>query len=465
MTPFRTLRTPCVVLFAVVAAAISSPAQTFTNLATFDITDGAYPTALVQAPDGNFYGTTLGGGIGGVGGWGTIFKITPSGNLTTVVKFDGTDGGGPQGLVLAANGDFYGLTYFADGSHTTFFELKSGSLTTLSTGIGSPAGLIQDYVDGNFYGTAPPGGVYGGAVFALTPGGAASTLHTFCQTKGCPDGNDPVVGLIQGADRFLYGTTLSGGSNPLCEDNIGCGTFFKIGTAGHLTTFDVFNSTDGEGPTSALIQATDGNFYGTSGGGKNGRGQIYKITPEGSLTSLYSFSGIGGPSHAALIQGTDGNFYGTTPGIGAGGECSGSNCGMIFQLTPGGTFTVLHEFTKTDGMNPLVGLVQGTDGSFYGTTNGFNGQHLYGTVFRLSLGLAPFVKTVPAAAYTGAQIFILGTDLNGATKVTFNGKVAAFTVVSPTEISATVPGSATTGTVEVTTPTGTLSSNVVFLVL
>jgi hypothetical protein len=104
--------------------------------------------------------------------------------------------------------------------------------------------------------------------------------------------------------------------------------------------------------------------------------------------------------------------------------------------------------------------VQGTDGNIYGTTGGTDGLHLYGTVFKLSLGLAPFLKTVPTAAYPRTRIFILGTELTGATAVSFNDKAAAFTVVSATEITATVPKGSTTGTVEVTTPSGTLSSNI-----
>ncbi len=133
-------------------------------------------------------------------------------------------------------------------------------------------------------------------------------------------------------------------------------------------------------------------------------------------------------------------------------------------MTPTGALTTLHSFDKTDGVYPSGGLVQGTDGNLYGTTTGNIGLHLYGTVFKLSLGLPPFVKMVPTAAYPGKTIFILGTDLTGATAVSFNGKAGAFTVVSATEITATVPKGSTTGTVEVTIPSGSLSSNIPFRV-
>jgi uncharacterized repeat protein (TIGR03803 family) len=158
------------------------------------------------------------------------------------------------------------------------------------------------------------------------------------------------------------------------------------------------------------------------------------------------------------VQATDGNFYGTTYDNGINGY------GTIFQLTPSGTLTTLLSFDKTVGVYPTGGLVQGTDGNFYGTTGGTDGLHLYGTVFKLSLGLPPFVKMVPTAAYPGTTIFILGTDLTGATAVSFNGKAALFTVVSPTEITAMVPKGSTTGAIEVNTPGGTLSSNIPFRV-
>jgi uncharacterized repeat protein (TIGR03803 family) len=171
-----------------------------------------------------------------------------------------------------------------------------------------------------------------------------------------------------------------------------------------------------------------------------------------------------GPT-AALVQATDGNFYGTTA-YGGNGEPQGcqNGCGTIFKITPAGALTTLHSFDKTDGMFPSGGLVQGTDGNLYGTTTGAIGLHLYGTVFKLALGLPPFVKTVPTAAYPGATVFILGTELTGATAVTFNGAAAAFTIVSATEITATVPVGSTTGTVVVTTPSESLASNVAFRV-
>jgi uncharacterized repeat protein (TIGR03803 family) len=159
-----------------------------------------------------------------------------------------------------------------------------------------------------------------------------------------------------------------------------------------------------------------------------------------------------------LVQATDGNFYGTTSL--AGGLVA---YGTVFKLTPAGILTTLHVFDNTDGNQPLGGLVQGTNGIFYGTTN-TGGTESYGTVFSVSRCLEPFVKTVPSSGKVGTNIIILGNNLTGATSVTFNGAAAPFTVVGGSEIKTAVPTGATTGLVEVTTPKRALKSNVTFRV-
>jgi len=161
----------------------------------------------------------------------------------------------------------------------------------------------------------------------------------------------------------------------------------------------------------------------------------------------------------ALIQATNGIFY----GVGDGGPD-----GTVYSITSGGTLTTLHSFDGTDGENPSGGLVQATNGTFYGTTSqgGAGSQCGYGcgTIFSLSLGLGPFVETLPTSGKVGAAVMILGTNLTGATGVTYNGTAAVFKVVSSSEITTTVPTGATTGEVKVVTPSGTLSSNVSFRV-
>ena len=450
------------VLCAVIA--IGSQAQPFT-LANFNGPNGSAPLGtLVQGTDGNFYGTTFAGGANKVG---TVFKLTPGGTLTTLYSFCArsqcSDGSHPYaGLVLGSDGNLYGTTQYGGPSGGTIFKITpAGALTTLHSftfneGVQPVAGLVQG-TDGNFYGTATGGGTASpaaGTVFRMTRSGAVTVLHSFDVT----DGATPIGTLVQGTDGNFYGTTAAGGGSSSCAG--GCGTVFEITPGGTLTTLHSFDSTDGLALYAGLAQAADGNFYGTTGGGgSNLDGTIYQVTSAGAYTLLDSFDGTDGVQpDPALIQATDGTFYGTTLDGGA------SNEGTIFEFASGGTLTALHSFQGADGKLPVAGLLQATDGAFYGTTSQGGGSGL-GTVFRFSKASGPFVKTVPTAGKVGQSILILGYNLTAATSVTFNGTAATFKVVSATLITATVPSGAKTGTVQVTTPGGTLSSNVPFTVL
>jgi len=448
-----------------VATAMALPGQTFTTLAVFADVPGAHcdhngycsPYAgLVQGTDGNYYGTTS--------GQSSVFQISPEGVLTTVYGFKGAPGVPDVygGVIQATNGDFYGTTLRGgvqqDGS--VFSVSANGALRTLhvfggADGAAPFAGLVQG-TDGNFYGTTSQGGpnvcpstgTTCGTVFKITPGGKLTTLHVFDGS----DGDYPVAGLVQGVDGDFYGAAS--------------GTIFKITSGG---TFTALNSLTG-GASAALVQGTDGNFYGiTAGGGDNSAGTIFEITPTGVLTTLYSFcpqSGCpdGQSPQASLVQGTDGNFYGTTA-YGGNPLCD-SGCGTIYRFTTAGVLTTLHSFDRADGFDCFAPVVQRTDGNFYGTTWAGGGTSLIsGTAYNLSVGLGAFVKTQTASGKVGARVTILGTALTGATSVTFNGTQAAFTVNSTgTAISTTVPASATTGEVQVVTPSGTLASSMQFRV-
>jgi uncharacterized repeat protein (TIGR03803 family) len=354
-------------------------------------------------------------------GCGTIYKITLSGVLTTLHNFSGVVFFGPSGLVQATDGKFFGTT-------------ESGGT--------------------DYYGT----------VFSMNPGGKLTLLHSFDGT----DGQAPFAGLVQGTDGRLYGTTSHEGANGFG------GTVFSITTDGALTTLYSFDGADGSGP-SQLIQGTDGSFYGTttSGGvgpcGNNfGCGMVFKITPTGDLTTLYSFCAAGDPCPdgaepaGVLVQGSDGNFYGTT----FHGGTTYNNGGTVFSITPTGTLRTLHSFCSQngcpDGDMPYGGVIQDTDGNFYGTTS--NGGLGAGTAFSLSVGLGPFIETLPTSGTVGTAVTILGTDLTDVTNVRFNGLESKFTIVSASEITTTVPKGATTGPVRVITPTGKLQSNVPFTV-
>jgi uncharacterized repeat protein (TIGR03803 family) len=388
--------------------------------------DGAHPEAgLIQGSDGNFYGTTA---VGGANYDGTVFKITPGGVLTTLHSFcsqtDITgaclDGSQPErGLVQGADGNFYGTTMlggandgpgFPSGAGTVFKITRAGALTTLYSFCsqtncldgGAPIDLVQGS-DGNFYGTTPFGGANGdGTVFEITPAGVLTTLHSFYGF----DGEIPLAGLIQGSDGNFYGTTIGGGANDSPNSPNGSGTVFKITPAGVLTTLYSFCSEtdstghclDGENPERGLIQGTDGNFYGTTiGGGANyDAGTAFRITPSGVLTTLYSFCTqnltgdcLDGALPDGVIQGSDGNFYGTTADGGV------NRSGTVFSITPGGALTTLYSFCGQtdssgnclDGSAPGAGVIQGSNGNFYGTTavGGASGGESGGTVFELSV--------------------------------------------------------------------------------
>jgi len=468
----------CALLLLLVVTAITSPAQTFTTLHSFGSTDGANSHgALVQATDGNFYGTTY---AGGANDFGTVFKVNTTGAVTTLYSFCAktgcTDGSGPAApLIQAINGNLYGTTYIggANGYGTVFQITTSGTLTTLysfcaqsgcADGAEPTASLVQA-ANGNLYGTTYIGGLNGdGTIFEITPSGTLTTLYSFCAQNDCTDGEGPFGGLVQAANGNLYGTTHLGGAN-------GAGTVFDMTATGTLTTLYSFcaqsGCTDGGGPFAALVQAANGNFYGTTyGGGANAEGTVFQMTPSGTLTTLYSFCALsnctdGSGPFAALIRATNGNFYGTTYSGGASGE------GTIFKVTPTGTLTTLHSFCAqtscTDGEYAQGALVQSTNGTFYGTTEG-GGTNLDGTVFSLSVGLGPFVELQPSSGKVGAAARILGTSLTGATSVSFNGTAAKFTVVSSSEITTTVPAGAVTGFVTVKTPLATLKSNKQFTV-
>jgi uncharacterized repeat protein (TIGR03803 family) len=429
--------------------------QTPITVVTFDVTNGLLPYlgSLVQAANGDLYGTTYEGGANSAG---TIFKLSPAGALTTLHSFDTTDGALPVGsLVLATNGDLYGTTWVGGtGTVGTIFRITpAGVFTSLHSfdstdGAVCSSGLIQA-TNGDLYGATYQGGANSlGTIFKITPAGVFTSLHSFAEAEGAT----PYAGLIQATDGYLYGTAYQGGAN-------GVGTIFKVTLAGVLTTLYSFSGADGAHPYAALVQADNGLFYGSTSTGGIGYGNIFSITPEGTLTSLHTFVVLDGDNpQSKLVQANDGNLYGTTSGGGtAGGD------GTIFKLTLAGSLTSLYSFNGTDGAFPIGGLAQYTNGTFYGTTYQ-GGAHNDGTVFTLSEGLGPFVETVPTSGRVGAAVKILGTHMSAASSVTFNGAAAVFQVVGPSEITATVPAGATTGNVEVATPGGLLVSNVAFQV-
>lgn len=464
------------------AMATAAFAQTLTTIADFTFSQGVDPDApLVEGVNGNLFGTTVAGGSlthcrldGGPYGCGTVFEVTTGGTLTAVHRFDNIDGSIPGGLVQAANGSLYGTTFYG-GAHSggSVFKIGStGKLTTLYNFCSQtncvdgayPTSRLVLGASGNFYGATYGGGVNQfGSIFEITPNGVLTTLYSFCSQTNCIDGSGPgLLGLASSGN--FYGVTLTGGANT-------GGTAFEITPGGKLSTLYSFcsqtNCMDGEQPT-ALVQAADGMFYGvTYQGGANSGGTVFEITPKGRLQTLYSFcaqtSCADGSYPNGLIQATDGNLYGTASEGGLSG-----NWGTIFEISSSGALTTLHQFCSqsscADGGEP-AGLMQATNGNLYGAT-GNGGSWDSGSVYSLSVGLGPFVEMLPGFGTAGQVVGILGSDLKGTTSVSFNGTPATnFTVISETVVKAIIPAGATTGMIEVSTPSGTLSSNVPFRIL
>jgi uncharacterized repeat protein (TIGR03803 family) len=408
-------------------------AQTLTNLYSFVgfSKDGGNPwSPLVQGSDGNFYGTAVGGHYPYNTNYnGIVFRISPSGSFTNLHSFKGNDGALPfSGLVQGSDGNFYGTTPRGGytnlnngiGYGTVFRVSPSGNLTSLYSFTGPPSDGAQPYAtlvqgsDGNFYGTTGNGGTSPncsggcGTVFRISPTGSYSNLFSF---TGPPnDGYSPQDGLSQGRDGNFYGTTSFGGIGNI--GGLGNGTIFRISPSGSYTSLYSFGSLpDGGTPNAGLVQGSDGNFYGTTGGGGANIcncGTIFRISLSGNYTNIYSFTGPptdGRFPVAVLVQGSDGNFYGTTQSGGTSVNCS-QGCGIIFRISPDGIETNLHSFGNPagDGIQPNAALLQGSDGNFYSTTTygGIGGINGSGTVYRLSVPLSP--PPYPINQITGVQL-------------------------------------------------------------
>jgi uncharacterized repeat protein (TIGR03803 family) len=331
----------------------------------------------------------------------------------------------------------------------------------------NPDSALVQGTTGTFFGTTANGGANNkGTVFKITSG-SLTTLYNFCAQTNCFDGSVPQGALVQGRDGSLYGTTTAGGTHDL---GVQGGTTFKISAQGQFTTLYSFcarnNCADGAGPIGNLVLASDGSFYGITSVGGAGQGcpsktcgTLFRMTPAGKVTTLYDFCSqtgcTDGSSPIDVIQATDGNLYGTT--FGGGTHAAGT----LFKITLGGSLTTLYSFCSqtacADGASGQ-GLVQHTDGKLYGATE-FGGTSNNGTVFSVDIGLAPFVAALPYAGRIGSVIKLFGQGLTSTTAVSFNGTAATFSIQSDTYLTATVPAGASSGFVTVTASGNTLTSN------
>jgi len=356
--------------------------------------DGAAPRGnLILGTDGSIYGTSSGGSSG----FGTIFKIA-NGSFSTIASFTDPTGAGVEpdsGILIGADGNVYGTTPTSgsQGEGTVYRMTSSGLLTAIHTfgdtaqGHG-PAGGLVDGGDGYFYGVTVGGGAgRKGTVYKMTPAGDLATLHSFLG----PDGYYPTSGLVKGTDGNFYGVTSEGGRHYIDASRPGYGTIFKITPAGSFTLLYSFPGpgVGGVDPSGSLVVGTDGNFYGVTAGDDttSDYGTIFKVTPHGRVTTLHSF--LWGPTTqtsgglipvGSLIRDTGGNFYGTTADGGAGGG------GTIFEITPTGHYASIFAFAGSNGGVPVAGMVQAADGSFFGTT-ALGGDFNHGTVFQFTITL------------------------------------------------------------------------------
>ena len=446
----------------------NAQAQTVTTIYTFvgGSNSSVNPYgAIAQGRDGEYYGMTVPG---------VIYKVSASGTFNILYTLSGTDGQMCNGLVLGSDGNFYGTCFLGgdNGNSTgTFFQVTpTGTYTVLHFFDGlhgsgtdgcNPVALPVQANDGNFYGTAEGcGAVNGGMAYKITPAGVFTAIHAFA--GGATDAQLPQGALIQGTDGNFWGTSYQGGQT-------GSGTVFKMTAAGAVTVVFQFPGcgagTTGCNPTAGLVQGTDGNFYGTAaGGGTNGQGVVFKITPGGLYTVLHNFDKTtdnGAYPSLPLTLGTDGNFYGI------GSDCPGGGCGQadIFAITSKGVFTDIYNFPLLGGNNnsvPLTPLLLGTNGTFYSATEaGGNGS---GSFFSLVDGQSPFISLTAASGKVGSQIGILGQGFSSSSVVKFNGVAASKKLTGSTFLTAIVPAGASSGFVTVTTGSTTLTSRQKFIV-
>ena len=448
--PFRMMAAfvAAMAVLSLTGAAIPAQAQTYKVLDVFNI-NGPGPEwpggPLAQGRNGDLYAWSY---LGGANNTGSIWKTTPSGKVSVVLSFaTGTGNDCQNGMTLGTDGNFYGTALTDCAGPGYVFKLTpSGTLTVLHTFTGAPdgsgPGLLVQYTDGNFYGVTNKGGADNyGTVFKITPTGKLTIIYSFDNTNNF---SEPTYGLTVGNDGNFYGTFALSGYP---------GGVFKITPTGVATILHNFTSNpDGSEPASGVILGKDGNFYGdTPQGGAYGYGTLFKMTPSGKLTILYSFNSstdyATNPT-APLLQATDGNFYGVLV----------SRFQDLFRFTPSGTLTVLEKFVLPGGVYPYWPLIQDTNGILYGLLQQ-GGQYNGGELFSLKIGAKPFASLVSTSGKEGANIGILGQGFSSSSVVEFGGvQATSIKLTGKTFISATVPTGALTGSVTVTTGSTILTS-------
>jgi len=355
-------------------------AQTETVLHSFNGKDGSYPfSRLIIDGQGNLYGTTGGNPVSST--FASIFELSPTGRLKPLYRQPGT--GICDLCIDNLLRDKLGNLYGSDAAGGTFgngavFKLTpSGNFSVLYSFTGGADGkypndgLVSDE-QGNLYGTTGMGGSAGqGVVFKVTPAGVEQVLYSF---TGGADGGEPWGRLLRDSQGNFFGTTYADGGHQLSF-----GVVFKLTPAGAESVLYSFTGgSDGGHPNGDLIFDSQGNLYGTTPAINDGpHGTVFKVTQQGVLTVLHSFSGSDGfDPRSGLLMDASGNLFGTTFSGGASGN------GVVYELAPDGAETVLHSFSGSDGSFPVGGLIFNQKGNLYGTT-AYGGASNDGVVFKL----------------------------------------------------------------------------------
>ncbi len=364
----------------------------------YAFTNFSAPSGLVQAVDGNFFGTASSNNAGGL-----VFRITPEGAFTPFVGLppsvaSPSEGGAP---IQDADGVFYSTSHSggANGYGSIFRTTTNREVALLASFNGTngayPSARLTSERGGYRYGTTPFGGAsfrtnllsIPGTAFKVSSNGTVTTLVSFNGTNGAT----PQAPLIWGANGLLYGTTLGGGTGNF-------GTLFQLTTNGTFTSLFAFSGTNGANPYGGLIQTAEGSFYGTTVlGGAHNLGTIFRLTPDGVLTTLVAFDGQNGSyPYTGLIQGRDGGLYGTTEfgGLGFDGSLN-DGFGTAFRVSVDGDLNTLAFFDDLSGSHPVTELVQGKDGNFYGTCAGGGNQGV-GSIYRFASQFLAELLSQPA---------------------------------------------------------------------
>jgi len=407
---FHLKQSPVARIIGFAAASVFAVGQlcaqvTLTTIHSFHGSDGSYPRAgLLRASDGYFYGTTSQGGTGVSGPAGTVFRIGSDGSFTNLISFAfQVTGDTPYGGVIeGSDGYLYGTTRGTGSYDGNIYRIArdGSSFTNLHTLLGAffgsdgahPQCNLLEVGDGYLYGTTIDNAAGGsGIVFRITPSGS---IYTNLETIP----GSSTAGLTLGGDGNIYGVTSA--------------KVFRVTSSNTALATYTFNTTpDGNSPFAALVKGADGNLYGVATiGGANGNGTVFRITGGNSLSNLHSFDNTvdGYGPLGTLVLGSDGNFYGTTPNGGTNGA------GTIFRISPGGAFATLYSFgySTVDGYSPDAALVQGSDGSFYGTTFS-GGTNNLGTVFKFTVPLGSQANQIPAFGLNGTNAVITITTIAG----------------------------------------------------